>query len=119
MPTYEKMSKSRGNVITVDEVVCGVQDLASGHEFRDESNRVIDWRSLAVWRHPHTGMYWTATRFGKRPVFLHGEGNPVPAMLLIDGVETLQHEWHEAFWMLMLDQYEADGSDCQARPKTP
>ena len=33
-PKWEKMAKSKGNVITPDEVIYGVSDLASGYEFR-------------------------------------------------------------------------------------
>lgn len=38
----EKMSKSRGNCVTVDMVIYGVASVTPGHEFRDSENRVID-----------------------------------------------------------------------------
>lgn len=34
----EKMSKSRGNVITPEEVVYGVYEMHSGYEFRNQQN---------------------------------------------------------------------------------
>lgn len=95
MAKSDKMSKSRGNVVTVDEVIYGVADLDPSCEFRDLSGRVIDYKSLGVWRHRSgDSMFYTSTRTGKRPVFLHQKDNPEPALLLIDGVERIQHpEW--------------------------
>jgi hypothetical protein len=80
MAKWEKMSKSRGNVITPDEIVYGVYEVNPGYEFRDESGKVIeDFRELGIWRdRPNGGDFFTSSRFGKRPVFLHEIGNPDP-----------------------------------------
>lgn len=90
---YEKMSKSRGNSISVDEVVHGVCILDPICEFRFKNGNIIDdFKSLGVWKDPTSNMYFTATRYGKKPVFLHYLGNPEPAKLLINGKEIAQHE---------------------------
>lgn len=75
---WEKMSKSRGNGVTVDEVVAGVAAVAPGYEFCDPSGATIDHRAWEVWRdRSGNGSYFTATRYGKRPVFLKRAGSPV------------------------------------------
>ena len=93
MKKYEKMSKSRGNGISVDEVVHGVYGVADGYEFRDASGATIAFLALGVWQNRGgDSMFYTAERFGRVPVFLCQIGNPAPCILLIDGVEREQHE---------------------------
>lgn len=47
----EKMSKSRGNVITIQEVVRRVSSIKEGYEFRDHHGNVIDDPlRLEIWR---------------------------------------------------------------------
>ncbi len=84
----EKMSKSRGNVIGVDEVVCGVCRLAPGYEFRDIGGNIIVWAH--VWFDKGAG-YRTKN---KKPVFLHIEGNPIPVLL----GSKIQHPQERDFW---------------------
>lgn len=94
MAAFEKMSKSRGNVVTIDEVVHGVAVLDPSCEFRDAFGGVIgDYRAAGVWRdRAGDGMYYTSTRSGRQPVLLHERGNPMPALLSVGGVDRLQHE---------------------------
>lgn len=103
MPVYEKMSKSRGNVITPDEVVHGVAELAHGFVFRGPPDgRVIDYLALGVWR-DSDGMYYTSGRHGKQEVFLCHADDVVPPMLLVRGEPTVQHLGCTGFWMGLLD----------------
>lgn len=91
----EKMSKSRGNVVTVDEVVHGVRFLDNSCEFRDESCNVInDYHKLEVYRNPEDGFFYTSSRLGHFRIFLHQTGNPVPATFpknSMNDCETTQH----------------------------
>jgi valyl-tRNA synthetase len=83
-PRYEKMSKSKGNVVLPEEVVYGVCDLRPGLEFRDADGQAIDWKKLGVWQDElNTKFFFTATRFGRKPVFLHYKDNHVPALLTL------------------------------------
>ena len=68
----EKMSKSRGNCVTVDMVVYGVAEIDAGYEFRDTDNRVIhDWKRFNIWRDKSCGGdFFTGAAFGQIPVFL-------------------------------------------------
>ena len=98
----EKMSKSRGNVVRPDEVVYGVAELSGKYEFRDEWNDVIDdYKKLGVWRSQEDGFYYTATRFDRRPVFLHFKDNPVPA-LFGGKMNTHQHTSKIQIWQRLL-----------------
>jgi len=101
---YEKMSKSRGNVVLPEEVVHGVFELPSGYEFRDSENQIVDWKTLGVWRSEEG--YRTATRNGRQPVFLHEKGNPIPCLLLLQGRENVQHAWFTKYWATMLEKHE-------------
>jgi len=64
-----KMSKSRGNVVSVDEVVRGVCSMKQGYEFQDVDGNIIDWYKLNVWKDVDENFY-TAQHFGKQQVFL-------------------------------------------------
>lgn len=96
-----KMSKSKGNAVGIDEVVCGVCGLADGYEFRDLDGYLIDYRTMGVWRTPE-GDYRTSLRTGKRPVFLHLLDEQIPT--LIKGKE--QHPEEVAFWAKLSKLYE-------------
>lgn len=98
MPQYEKMSKSRGNVVLPEEVVYGVHELHSGYEFRGFLGEVVDYKEIGVWQdNLNTGFFFTATRHGREPVWLcekdkfDSEGKPIPLVLLIEGQEKVQH----------------------------
>ena len=112
MAKCEKMSKSRGNVVLPEEVVYGVLDLDPGYEFRDKYSNIVDWRHN-VWRDKgKSGDFFTATRFGRQPVFLCEKGDPRHCILLIDGQEKEQHpglpeEWVEYYAFLTKEQAEA------------
>jgi valyl-tRNA synthetase len=99
-PKLCKMSKSKGNVITIDEVVQGVYQLADGFEFRDLYGVLVDWQKMCVWRAPEG--YRTSTPTGKRPVFLHQVGEPVPPLVL----DKVQHEEAINYWANLLELYE-------------
>ena len=88
----EKMSKSRNNVITPDEVIYGVVTLAPGFEFRDKLGNVFDYAKWRIWRDKgHDSFYYTSTQTGKIPVFLCEIDNPFPCILLINNEEVEQH----------------------------
>jgi len=105
VPTYTKMSKSRGNVVLPEEVVCGVCELDPSYEFRDVNGNLVDWKAAGVWRHHESG-YFTSTRTGRQPVFLHEVANPIPCMLNRAGREQMQHPELESYWIRLLDTYE-------------
>ena len=89
MIKYEKMSKSRGNVVLPEEVVYGVIELCPGYEFRDNCGNIVNWQNN-VWRDKSkSGYFFTATRFGRQPIFLCENGDH--CVLLIDGQEKEQH----------------------------
>lgn len=97
-PVWEKMSKSRGNVVLPEEVVYGVAELDPKYEFRDFLGEVVDYKEQGVWQDKlNTGFFFTATRFKREPVWLcekdsfDAEGKPIPLVLLIDGEEKVQH----------------------------
>jgi valyl-tRNA synthetase len=92
MAKYEKMSKSRGNVVLPEEVIYGVIELDPGCEFRDKYGNTVDWQNN-VWRDKgKSGFFFTATRFGRQPVFLCEKGDHcVHSVLLIDEQEKEQH----------------------------
>ena len=90
-----KMSKSRGNVVLVDEVVRGVCELAPGYDFRGLDGQLVDWEFERVWFLDSVG-YFTSTQCGRRPVFLHEADNPVP--MSITRLKTVQHVKEIAFW---------------------
>jgi len=96
----EKMSKSRGNGVTVDAVLYGVAELAGGHEFRDvENRRIVEWQRCGVWRDRHgDGFFYTGSSFGGQPVFLCLCDEIIPSRLLIGGREVLQHPSLVSFW---------------------
>ena len=101
---YTKMSKSRGNVVLPEEVVHGVYELDQRYEFRDVKGEVVDWQKLGVWRH-HEGSYFTSTRTGRQPVFLHEKDNPVPCY-----IGCVQHQGLIAYWLRLLEKYENEQS---------
>ena len=86
----EKMSKSRGNVVTIDEVVYLIHEVDDAYEFRDKYGTSVDHRNMGVWR-DKGGDFFTNTRSGKQPIFLCEKGNPSQCILLIDGQEKEQH----------------------------
>lgn len=101
----EKMSKSRGNVVWVDEVVFGVIDINDKYEFRNESGFVIkDYKKFGVWRDVHNmckiakGCYFTTNRCGLQPVFLCQKDNEIPPALQFENTIIIQHPqskwWH-------------------------
>jgi hypothetical protein len=97
-----KMSKSKGNVVMVDEAARGVCNLASIYEFRDLYGNLIDYRAMGVWRTPE-GDYRTSTATGRQPVFLHLFDEQIPAPIM--GKE--QHPEEVAFWADLSKRYEA------------
>ena len=94
-PKHEKMSKSRGNVITPDEVIYGVCELEPGFVFCDRSGRILmPPQQYGIWRNRgEDNFYYTGRRFGHEPVFLCQLESGVAHIcrLLIDGEEREQH----------------------------
>lgn len=95
MMAWEKMSKSRGNVVLPEEVVYGVCDLAIGFEFRNlrkSGLEFVDWTKIGIWQDKgNTGFFYTTTKFGREPVWLCEVNNSNPCVLLINGDEKVQH----------------------------
>ena len=100
MEKWPKMSKSRGNVVTIDEVVYGIYKLPHEYGFRDRTGKLVDFKKVGVWR--DTDGYRTSTRDGNRPVFLHEKDNPVPGMM----GSRLQHPNDFEYWSALLEKYE-------------
>jgi len=111
----EKMSKSRGNCVTVDMVVYGVMYLEVGYEFRDAENRVIkNWKQCGIWRNKSgDGFYYTGPAFGERPVFLCKIDEIIPARLLLNEVEVMQHpdliNFRDVFYNKFPDEFRDTG----------
>ena len=59
------------------EMPRGVYVLAPGYEFRDLAGQLVDFKPMGVWLQPDRG-FLTSAKHGRRPVFLHEIGNPVP-----------------------------------------
>lgn len=103
-PLYEKMSKSRGNVVTPDEVIYGAAGVPSqGYEFRAYDGRVLDREDvqlLGVWQdRAGTGMFYTSVRTGKLPVYLCRSLEEGAVTLLVNGREVEQHPaGHVEYW---------------------
>ncbi len=96
---FEKMSKSKGNVVTVDEVVCGVASVIEGYEFRDENLKLIDSVNCVRGK---DNSYWLYRKHGGRPVFLHYKNDPVPPLIM----GKTQHEDFIIYWNKLLAIYE-------------
>ncbi len=102
----EKMSKSRGNVVMVDEVVYGVCEITDGYEFRNINNEPIeDFRAIGIWRDKGgDGNFYSSLRTGKHPVFLCKKGEPVPCHFSTNDMH--QHPSLLDYWRRMLELYE-------------
>jgi len=98
-----KMSKSRGNVVTIEEATHQVYYLKPGFEFRDLGGEVVDYRAVGDWFEDGVG-YRMAKVFGHRPLFLHRDLDPVPVMLAT--MTTVQHAGEHDFWVRLLELYE-------------
>lgn len=96
-----KMSKSRGNVVMIDEASCGIYVLSNKYQFRDLQGYLIDHKMIRVWRTPE-GDYRTSTSTGRQPVFLHQFDEQIPTLLR--GKE--QHPEEVAFWANLSKLYE-------------
>ncbi len=96
-----KMSKSRGNVVMIDEASCGIRSLSDEYQFRGLQGNLIDYKMMGVWRTPE-GDYRTSSYTGKQPVFLHQFDEQIPT--LIRGKE--QHPEEVAFWKNLSKRYE-------------
>jgi glutathione peroxidase-family protein len=97
-----KMSKSRGNVVMIDEVARGVCGLSDEYQFRDLQGYLIDYRAMGVWRTPE-GDYRTSTSNGGQPVFLHQFDEQIPTLI----IGKQQHPEEVAFWKDLSKRYEA------------
>jgi hypothetical protein len=88
----EKMSKSRHNVVTPDEVVFAVYDLQRGYEFRTIDGIIREPLRYGIWRNKGgDGFYYTSSQTGRQPVFLCRTGHAETCVLMIDGEERMQH----------------------------
>lgn len=107
MSNLTKMSKSKGNVINIEEITHGVYDLDESFEFRDLKNNVVNFKEINIFRDTHnTGYYFTTRRFGKLPVFLCRKEEPVPPIIIFKNIEILQHANEHEYWSNLLNKYE-------------
>ncbi len=104
MAKLVKMSKSRGNVISPDEVIRGVAELSDDYEFRDLDDELIDWKLKRVWFDHNVG-YRTSTKYGRQPVFLHIKSSSIPPNLTT--LQTVQHAAELGFWIDKVKEMEA------------
>jgi len=84
-----------------------VHALAKGYEFRDLAGRLVDWKLMGVWLQPGRG-FLTSAKYGRRPIFLHKIGDPVPGLLA--GWETTQHPEEHDYWLDLLKRFDPDFS---------
>jgi cysteinyl-tRNA synthetase len=96
-----KMSKSKGNVVMVDEASCGIYKLDARYQFRNLRGYLVDHKMMGVWKTPE-GDYRTSTSTKRQPVFLHEFDEQIPT--LIKGKE--QHPEEVAFWANLSKLYE-------------
>lgn len=109
---WEKMSKSKGNVISVDEVVHGVATIDHPYELRlpiaeNGTYTLIpfDFKKFHVWR--DGPFYFTGNSYGKVPVFLCKKGREDPCQFPYNGGVIEQHENHPIFnqeWFLKIEE---------------
>lgn len=85
------------------EMPRGVYVLAPGYEFRDLAGQLVDFKPMGVWLQPDRG-FLTSAKHGRRPVFLHEIGNPVPGWLR--GWTTTQHPDECDFWLGLLRRFD-------------
>lgn len=97
----EKMSKSKGNGISVDEFLGYAHTILSGFEFRFRSSNVCDHNKVNVYKCPETGMFFTFHCHGHLPVFLCVIGDPIPPAFPYG----IQHE-NDEFWDRPWNEYE-------------
>lgn len=129
----EKMSKSRGNAISVDMALNTIHELAKGWEFRDMLNRRIEnWRDFGIWQNKNgDGMFycgsstawlarelssWPGTdippSWSHLPVFLCDSKEVIPPRLLINGHEVMQHPHLFDFWDAMAKAFPDEFEEC-------
>lgn len=90
-----KMSKSKGNVITVDEVVHGVSKVDDEYEFRNINSELIDPVNRA---YKVDNSYRLYRRYGHHPIFLHRKSNPILPLVMGE----LQHANLLNYWRRLL-----------------
>lgn len=111
---WEKMSKSRGNVVLPDEVVGRIFEMHPTYEIRNRNNILVDWRAIGAWRHYSAdGMFYADSQHGRIPLFLHEIGNPIPCMLEIGDTLRLQHPEDLEFWDTLLTKYDTEKASCE------
>lgn len=98
-----KMSKSRGNVVTIEEATHRVYYLRPGFEFRNLDGDVMDYHAVGAWFEDGVG-YRMCSTLRNQPIFLHRVDDPVPVMLAT--MTTVQHTGEHDFWVGMLGRYE-------------
>lgn len=114
----EKMSKLRGNVVAIDEVICGKADMALDYEFRDITGETIpDFLRPGIWRdRAGNGSVYTSMPTGKIPVFLHRKGNPVPVLFEAGKDLLVQHPELVGVWLRIKAQYPEETDFIQIGP---
>lgn len=71
---YEKMSKSKNNSVSVDEVINMVAEINEEYVFIDQYDNIIQIKQN-IYRDPNDGFYYTIKKYGKRPLFLVKKSN--------------------------------------------
>lgn len=90
---HEKMSKSSGNGVTVDEVTNAVFAVSPGFKFvtLPPFFSDVDHKSITVYRNSD-GMYYTTGAFGEIPVLLADTSQEYIPRFVINGEVRVQHE---------------------------
>src|SRR3990167_10229920 len=109
-PLWEKMSKSRGNGVSVDEVISGVSEINCNYEFRDINGYKIDYNKECIWN-AGDYQYFTAKRYGKKPVFLHQKEYLKPCAFVVDGELKFQHVNLKKYWKKLEKVFQNKGID--------
>ena len=94
-PRWEKMSKSKNNGISVDEVVYGVAEIDRGYCFIDRQDNVVNHRTTPIYRNQNDGFYYTHHNRGHLPVFLVSiyDKSVLPDVVWKDGIVNQFERW--------------------------
>lgn len=90
--SYEKMSKSKGNSVSVDEAL-GVQDLSQNYEFVTLPPEYIyvDYKKIPIYKNSD-GYYYIINTYGHLPVLLIDKTQEYIPRFDINGMIKVQHE---------------------------
>jgi hypothetical protein len=93
---WEKMSKSKNNSVSVDEVTNCITTVAPGWCFIDRDDNVVDLSVDHVYRNQNDGFFYTQKTKGHRPVFLVERQNMsvLPDLMFGESVVNQFDHWN-------------------------